>query len=147
MRPFDLQSQRSDAGERSRASRSCRGLEIPREPATASAFTNARRRARRGLGGARVSRGRRRRPELGFALAYDARATLLDYLRPRALVVLEEPGMLATIDRSLDEERSREEAVLLAGVESGELDVRDDEVGEALVAELSAPYPRSPRAS
>ena len=32
--------------------------------------------------------------------------------------------------------------VLLAGVESGELDVRDDEVGEALLADVVAPYPR-----
>ena len=32
--------------------------------------------------------------------------------------------------------------VLLAGVESGELDVRADEVGEELVAELAFPYPR-----
>jgi hypothetical protein len=55
--------------------------------------------------------------------------------RRRALVVLEEPGMLATIERGLDEERSRASAVLLAGVDSGELDVRDDEVGEALLAE------------
>jgi len=30
----------------------------------------------------------------------------------------------------------------MAGVDSGELDVRDDEVGEALLADVVAPYPR-----
>jgi transcription-repair coupling factor (superfamily II helicase) len=81
-------------------------------------------------------------PEPWIGLAYDERATLLDYVDARAVVVLEEPGMLATIDRGLEEERSRATDVLLAGVESGELDVRADEVGEALVAELAFPYPR-----
>src|SRR6202011_4945956 len=54
----------------------------------------------------------------------------------------EEPGMLDTIEHGLDEERSRGAQVLLAGVDSGELDVRDDEVGEALLADVVAPYPR-----
>ena len=80
-------------------------------------------------------------PEPWIGLAYDERATLLDYLDARAVVVLEEPGMLATIDRALDEEITRATGLLLAGVESGELDVRDDEVGEALLAELAFPYP------
>jgi len=81
-------------------------------------------------------------PEPWAGYAYDERATLLDYLDPRSIVVLEEPGMLATIDRSLDDERSRAENVLLAGVDSGELDVRAEEVGEALLADVNAPYPR-----
>ena len=81
-------------------------------------------------------------PEPWLGLAYNERATLLDYLDARAVVVLEEPGMLATIDHGLEDERSRATNVLLAGVESGELDVRADEVGEALVAELAFPYPR-----
>jgi transcription-repair coupling factor (superfamily II helicase) len=81
-------------------------------------------------------------PEPWLGHAYDERTTLLDYLDERAIVVVEEPGMLATIDRSLDDERSRAENVLLAGVESGELDVRADEVGEALLADLAFPYPR-----
>ncbi len=81
-------------------------------------------------------------PEPWAGYAYDERATLLDYLDPHAIVALDEPGMLATIDRSLDEERSRAEHVLLAGVDSGELDVRADEVGEALLADVDAPYPR-----
>jgi transcription-repair coupling factor (superfamily II helicase) len=81
-------------------------------------------------------------PEPWLGLAYNERATLLDYLDARAVVVLEEPGMLATIDHGLEDERSRATNLLLAGVESGELDVREDEVGEALVAELAFPYPR-----
>ena len=31
---------------------------------------------------------------------------------------------------------------MLAGVDSGELDVRDDDVGEALLADVAAPAPR-----
>ena len=81
-------------------------------------------------------------PEPWLGLAYDERATILDYLDPDALVVLEEPGMLETVERGLDEERSRGAAALMAGVDSGELDVRDDEVGEALLADVVAPYPR-----
>lgn len=81
-------------------------------------------------------------PEPWLSLAFDERETILDYLSGNSTIVIDEPGMLATIERALDEERSREESVLLAGVESGELSVRDDEVGEALLAEISAPYPR-----
>jgi hypothetical protein len=81
-------------------------------------------------------------PEPWVGLAFPERATILDYFEPRAIVVLEEPGMLATLDESLDGERSRQTEVLLAGVGAGELDVREDAVGEALVAELEAPYPR-----
>ncbi len=80
-------------------------------------------------------------PEAWLSLAYDERATLLDYLSSHALVVLEEPSMLATIERGLEDERSREEQVLLAAVESGELRVDDRSVGEALLAEVNAPHP------
>jgi transcription-repair coupling factor (superfamily II helicase) len=80
-------------------------------------------------------------PEPWLALAYDERATILDYLDRDALIVIDEPGMLVTIDRSLEEERARGAEVLLAGVDSGELDVRDDEIGEALLADVVAPYP------
>ena len=81
-------------------------------------------------------------PEPWLALAYDEHATILDYLHPDALIVLEEPGMLATVEHGLDEERTRGAQALMAGVDSGELDVRDDEVGEALLAGVVAPYPR-----
>ena len=81
-------------------------------------------------------------PEPWLGLAYDEQATILDYLHRESLVVLEEPGMLDTIERGLDEERARGAQALMAGVDSGELDVRDDEVGEALLADVVAPYPR-----
>jgi transcription-repair coupling factor (superfamily II helicase) len=80
-------------------------------------------------------------PEAWLSLAYEHDETLLDYLSPAGLVVLEEPAMLATVERGLDEERSREEQVLLAAVESGELSVDEDAVGEALLAEVEAPHP------
>ncbi len=81
-------------------------------------------------------------PEPWLALAYDEQATILDYLHGDALIVLEEPGMLETVEHGLDEERARGAEALMAGVDSGELDVRDDEVGEALLADVIAPYPR-----
>jgi transcription-repair coupling factor (superfamily II helicase) len=81
-------------------------------------------------------------PEPWLGLAYDQRTTILDYLGDDALVVLEEPGMLETVEHGLDDERSRGAEALMAGVDSGELDVRDDEVGEALLADVVAPYPR-----
>ena len=80
-------------------------------------------------------------PEAWLPLAYDERRTLLDYLDEDGLVVLEEPAMLATIERGLEDERSREEHVLLAAVESGELSVDEDAVGEALLADVVAPHP------
>jgi transcription-repair coupling factor (superfamily II helicase) len=80
-------------------------------------------------------------PEAWLSLAYDERETLLDYLPDDALVVLEEPAMLASIDRALESERSRGEQVLLAAVESGELSADEDAVGEALLAEVAAPHP------
>lgn len=141
IRPFELQSQRSE-GELERLA-IAPWLEIPRdelyrervlaratgEPGVVSAL-------RQYLAtGADV-------PEPWLSLAYDERETLVDYLGAGAIIVLDEPGMLDTLDRSLDDERSREERVLLAGVESGELDVRTSEVGEALLADVIAPYPR-----
>jgi transcription-repair coupling factor (superfamily II helicase) len=81
-------------------------------------------------------------PEPWLSLAFDEHETVLDYLSQHSTIAIDEPGMLATIERALDDERSREESVLLAAVESGELSVQDSEVGEALLAEVSAPYPR-----
>jgi transcription-repair coupling factor (superfamily II helicase) len=83
-------------------------------------------------------------PEAWLSLAYEKRATLLDHLDPDALVVLEEPAMLETVERALEDERSREEHVLVAAIESGELSVDEDAVGEALLADVSAPHPRLP---
>ncbi|HZZ65594.1 MAG TPA: DEAD/DEAH box helicase, partial [Candidatus Baltobacteraceae bacterium] len=81
-------------------------------------------------------------PEPWLSLAFEERETVLDYLPERAMFVLEEPGMLSSMERALDDERSREQSVLLAAVDSGELSVRDSDVGEALLAEVSAPYPQ-----
>jgi transcription-repair coupling factor (superfamily II helicase) len=47
-------------------------------------------------------------PEAWLSFAHDERATILDYLRDDALVVLDEPALLADIERALDEERARE---------------------------------------
>ncbi len=80
-------------------------------------------------------------PEAWLALAFDERETLLDYLGADGIVVLEEPSLLATVERGLEDERSREEQVLLAAVESGELSVDEDAVGEALLADIAAPHP------
>ena len=80
-------------------------------------------------------------PEAWLSLAYDREETLLDYLSNDALVVLEEPALLSTVERGLEDERSREEQVLLAAVESGELSVDEDAVGEALLAEVEGPHP------
>ena len=145
IRPFDLQSQRSDAGEPLAHITIAPWGEIPREPVYRERVSG-RVEGEPGVvsavraylaSGADV-------PEAWLSLAYDRHATIFDYFSKRALVVLQEPHMLATIDESLSQERSREQEVLLAGVESGELDVRTDEVGEALLADVSAPYPNLP---
>ncbi len=141
LRPFAVQSQRSEGTLDELAV--VPWLEIPREPryrervvarATGEAGTISALRSYL-ASGADV-------PEPWLSLAYDERATVLDYLDDRALIVLDEPGMLATIDRSLDEERAREESVMLADVASGELNLRDELVGEALLADVAAPHPR-----
>jgi len=80
-------------------------------------------------------------PEAWLPLAFDERETLLDHLPPHAVVVLEEPAMLATVERGLEDERAREAHVLLAAMDSGELSVDEDAVGEALLAEVAAPHP------
>jgi transcription-repair coupling factor (superfamily II helicase) len=79
-------------------------------------------------------------PETWLPLAFDEPATLFDYLAPQTLVMLDEPGMIATISNALDEERTREQHVLLADVESGELPVDDEHVGQALLAEIAIPH-------
>ena len=80
-------------------------------------------------------------PASWLPLAFDERATVLDYVSKNTIVVLDEPAMLASIERALEDERSREQSVLMAGVESGEFSVMDSEVDEALLAEIAAPHP------
>ncbi|MBV8244301.1 MAG: transcription-repair coupling factor [Candidatus Eremiobacteraeota bacterium] len=78
-------------------------------------------------------------PEAWLSLAFGERATILDYFDERGVVVLEEPSMLAAVERALDEERRREAQFLLDA--DGELSIDDDAVGEALLAEVAAPHP------
>ena len=80
-------------------------------------------------------------PEAWLPLAYDERATIFDYLPPDALVVLDEPSTIAAVATALDEERSREQSVLLADVESGELPIDDFAVSDALLAEIAVAHP------
>ncbi len=141
IRPFDLESQRSEGAAESLEL--IPWTEIPRDDSLRARI------AERFSGPRNVAQALRAYlesgadiPEPWLSLAFDERETALDYLSERATLVIDEPGMLGTIERALDEERSREESVLLAGVESGELSVRDDDVSEALLAEVSAPYPR-----
>ena len=141
IRPFELQSQRSSGSLETLAITPW--LEIVREEqlrenvlARATGEPNVLSALRAYLaGGADV-------PEPWLGLAYDERATILDYLHDEALIVLEEPGMLETVEHGSDEERARGALALMAGVDSGELDVRADEVGEALLADVAAPFPR-----
>lgn len=46
-------------------------------------------------------------PESWVAFAHAQRTTVLDYLQPGALVILEEPALLADVERALDDERTR----------------------------------------
>ncbi len=142
IRAFDLTTQRSDpaAGSIDEAVPIVPWAEIPRDEATRARLLE------RIAGSPDVVSAARRYiagggplPEVWLPFAFDAPATLLDYLSPDGLVVLEEPALLATIERGLDEERSREEEVLLADVRSGELSIDDDAVGDALLGEVSAP--------
>ncbi len=80
-------------------------------------------------------------PESWLPLAYDERTTLFEYLDHNAIVVLDEPTTVAAVATALDEERSREAHVLLADVDSGQLQVDESSVGDALLAEIASPHP------
>jgi transcription-repair coupling factor (superfamily II helicase) len=80
-------------------------------------------------------------PETWLPLAFDDAATIFDYLPPDAVVVLDEPVMIATVSNALDEERAREHGLVLAGVDSGDLAVDDAAIGDALLGEIAAPHP------
>jgi len=141
IRPFDLVSQRSD--DAIAQLEVAPWNEIPRDERTRGRLLE------RFEGPPRAREALRTHLESGadipaswLPLAYDEHATLLDYLRDDTLVVLDEPAMLATIEGSLEDERSRAQSVLLAGVESGEFAVHDAEVDEALLAEIAVPHPR-----
>jgi transcription-repair coupling factor (superfamily II helicase) len=140
IRPFELESQRS-AGEIA-SIEIVPWSEIPREQTAREQL------AQRYSGPANVMSALRAFlasgrdvPEAWVSLISNTRDTIFEYFNERAAIVIEEPSMLRAIERGLDEERTREEQILLAGVESGELNVADAEVGEALLAEVSAPHP------
>jgi transcription-repair coupling factor (superfamily II helicase) len=80
-------------------------------------------------------------PQAWLPLAFDQPATIFEYLPRDALVVLDEPAMISTVARALDQERAREQHVLRSAVEAGELAVDESHVGEALLADIAAPHP------
>ncbi len=140
IRPFDLTSQRSDGT--SDELDVVAWSEIPRE-------THHRERLVQRVDSApQIARAVRSYVESGselpdawLGLVFDERETMLDYLDDRAIVVLDEPGMLGTIEQALDDERVAERSVLEAGVDS-ELALDQSEVQDALLAEVAAPYPK-----
>jgi transcription-repair coupling factor (superfamily II helicase) len=142
LRPFDLSTQRSSADDAGRVA-IAPWSEIPRDEALRERLHERIEGESGVVSAARayLARGTDL-PEAWLPLAFDERATLLDYLAPSGIVVLEEPAMLATIERALVEERSREELVLLADVSSGELPVDAPAVGEALLADVHVPAPQ-----
>ena len=78
-------------------------------------------------------------PSAWLPFAYDERRLITEYLDDDALIVLDEPVMISAIARALDEERARERDVLIAALSGDEFAVRDDDVSEALLAEIDAP--------
>ncbi len=141
IRPFELESQRSE-GTLSEIE-IVPWSEIPRDEALRArvleridAPDNVARAVRSHLeSGAEI-------PPAWLSLAFDERETVLDYLSAHATLVLDEPGMLATLERALDEERLREQSVLLEALASDQLSVRSADVQESLLGEVIAPYPR-----
>ena len=81
-------------------------------------------------------------PDAWIAFAYERPATIFDYLPADALLALVEPATLAAIESALDDERIRARSTLLADAAAEELDVRDEFVDDALLAEIEAPHPR-----
>ena len=81
-------------------------------------------------------------PAAWTALAYAQPATLLDYLDESGVVVLEEPAMLAGLERAVEEERARGRLRTIAEADSeGQLSVDEGLVGEVLLATLEVPRP------
>ncbi|MEO6836030.1 MAG: transcription-repair coupling factor [Candidatus Tumulicola sp.] len=140
IRRFTLESQRSDATVA--AADVVAWGEIPREERYRTRILerfDGPESARRELAAFLTAQGDV--PEAWLPLAFDERATIFDYLPENALVALDEPAMISTVAAALDAERTREQHVLLAGVESGELPIDDSHVGEALLAEIAVPHP------
>ncbi|MBV8117326.1 MAG: hypothetical protein JOZ01_05075, partial [Candidatus Eremiobacteraeota bacterium] len=80
-------------------------------------------------------------PETWLPLAFETHSTIFDYVADDAVLVLDEPDMIATVAEALDQERDREQDVLLHALESGDLALDESHVGEALLADIAVPHP------
>ena len=140
LRRFAIESQRSDAAVED--VEICAWSEIPREERYRERILQryagppqfARQLASLLEGGDDV-------PASWLPLAFDKRATIFDYLAQDATVVVDEPATIASVVSALEEEQSREQQVLLADVQSGELATDDSYVADALAAEIGQPHP------
>ncbi len=150
MRPFDLNSQRSEGEHTLTQLRVTPWSEIPRDTllqerlcTTAAATVDPERASHRAIDEALTSyfASGADIPEAWLALCYEQPATLVEYLDASSIVVLEEPGMLAAIEQGLDAERERETRSLLRELEGDQLSVAENEIGEALLGEVTPPRP------
>jgi len=143
IRRFEVQSQRST--EPLDAVQIAPWLEIPARRVAAHQRAGHRAHGEPNVVSAlrRLSRRRRRRPRTGLGWPTTSGATVLDYLHAESAGRARR-ARDAGNDRARARRRNARAApeALMAGVDSGELDVRDDEVGEALLADVVAPYPR-----
>lgn len=151
IRPFDVASQRTHADRKLEQLRVVPWSEIPRDKSYREHASIA---APLAVDAERVKPEAVERAVTGFlergdelpegwvSLAYDERATLLDYLPADALIVLDEPAMLTALEASTDDQRRRESRSILAAVDAGDLSVAGADVDEALLGEIAAPYPR-----
>ncbi|MBV8688571.1 MAG: DEAD/DEAH box helicase, partial [Candidatus Eremiobacteraeota bacterium] len=78
-------------------------------------------------------------PETWAPLAYDNCDTIFEYLERSAIVVLDEPGTLAAVERALKEERERESRLLFAH-EQDEASADQPQIAQELLAEITAPH-------
>lgn len=150
IRPFDINSQRSENEKSLTSIRVTPWSEIPRDEFYRELVLE---RAPHSVDTERASRSAvadalhhyfesgAEMPESWLALAYDKPGTLLDYLNHETVIVLEEPAMLAAVERGLEEEIERETRSLLRDIDGDQLGVATSEIGETLLAEIIAPKP------
>ena len=150
IRPFDLNTQRSESDEHLETLRITPWSEIPRDPELRERVAE---RVRGAVDPERAAPGAVEHalrtfldsgselPEAWLSLAFEKPATLVDYLDDETVIVLEEPAMLAAVERSLGEERDRESRSLLRELDEDQLGVATSEIGDALLAEIIAPQP------
>ena len=136
IKAFDIASQRSSDEKRYERVRVVPWTEVLRDPARREHVAAAASLAEQFLAtGVEI-------PEAWTPFAYDECETILDYLMPDAVIVVEEPLTLHALELSLDEERQRERRRLLATVDAGDLSINADDVHEAQIADLQVPAPR-----